>query len=160
MGMPKVTGLGHIGIYVKDPAVMVDFYSNFLGLTVTDRGENDRIVFLSAHPDEEHHELALARSDDQHTNAQQISFTLDSLGDLRAFYKQIKQRGYPIDRTVSHGNAFSCYFRDPEGNRVEVYWHTDKDWPQPYGQPLDLELSEEELLAIRDNMTAPERVGA
>src|SRR5438477_7856239 len=114
--MPKVTGLGHVGIYMKDPAVMIEFYSDFLGLTVTDRGENDRIVFLSARPEEEHHEIALARSDELHTNAQQISFTLDSLGDLREFYQRIKQRGYPIDRTVSNGNAFSCYFRDPEGN--------------------------------------------
>src|SRR6266567_4010165 len=129
--MPKVTGLGHVGIYVKDPALMIEFYSDFLGMKVTDRGENDRIVFLSARHEAEHHEFALARSDELHSQCQQISFTLDSLSDLLTFYKQIQERGYPIDRTVSHGNAFSCYFRDPENNRVEVYWHTGKDWPQP-----------------------------
>lgn len=155
--MPKVTGLGHVGLYVRDPAVMIDFYSNFLGLTVTDRGENDRIVFLSARPEEEHHELALARSEDHHTDPQQISFTVGSLTDLRSFYSQIKERGYPIDRVVSHGNAFGCYFRDPEGNRVEVYWHTDKDWPQPYGEPIDLDRSEEELLDLLDKMPAASR---
>ena len=158
--MPKVTGLGHVGLYVRDPEAMIAFYSDFLGMKVTDRAEDGRIVFLSARPEEEHHELALARSEELHTDPQQVSFTLDSLADLRVFYKQIKERGYPIDRTVSHGNAFSCYFRDPEGNRVEVYWHTGKDWPQPYGQPLDLALSEEELLAIRDNMGSPQSVGA
>jgi catechol-2,3-dioxygenase len=150
--MPKVTGLGHVGLYVKDPSVMVDFYSDFLGMTVTDRGENDRIVFLSARPEEEHHELALARSEDHHTDAQQISFTVGSLSDLRAFHAKIRERGYPIDRVVSHGNAFGCYFRDPEGNRVEVYWHTGKDWPQPYGVPIDLELSETELRHLLDEM--------
>jgi len=36
---------------------MVDFYANFLGMQVTDRGEGDRIVFLSARPEVEHHEL-------------------------------------------------------------------------------------------------------
>ena len=144
--MPRVTGLGHVGLYVEDMPKMVDFYSNFLGLTVTDIGW-PRIVFMSARPDEEHHELALAQaSNGEKTNAQQISFTVGSLADLKAFYAKIKEHGLEIDRTVSHGNAFGCYFRDPEGNRVEVYWHTGVDFPQPYGDPIDLEAPDEELL--------------
>ena len=150
--MPKVTGLGHVGLYVKDPDVMIDFYSNFLGLTVTDRGENDRIVFLSTRPGEEHHELALAKDETRHSDVQQLSFTVGSLADLRSFYAQIEERGFPIDRVISHGNAFGCYFRDPENNQIEVYWHTGKEWPQPYGDPIDLSQSEEELLAILDRM--------
>ena len=146
--MPRVTGLGHVGIYVKDPEVMIDFYSNFLGMTVTDRGPDDRIVFLSANPESEHHELALAKDPARHSDAQQLSFTVASLADLRSFFAEIEARGYPIDRVISHGNAFGCYFRDPENNQVEVYWHTGKDWPQPYGDPIDLSKSEEELLDI------------
>jgi catechol-2,3-dioxygenase len=153
--MPKVTGLGHVGLYVKDPALMADFYARFLGLTITDRADDDRIVFLSARPEVEHHELALARSADQKSDPQQISFTVGSLADLRAFYAQIRERGYLLDRVVSHGNAFGCYFRDPEGNRIEIYWHTGKEWPQLYGEPIDLDQSEEELLALLDKMPAP-----
>jgi len=146
--MPKVTGLGHVGIYMKDPAVMVDFYSTFLGLTVTDRADDDRIVFFSARPEVEHHEFALAKDETRHSDPQQVSFTVASLADLRTFYAAIKAHGYPIDRVVNHGNAFGCYFRDPEGNRIEVYWHTGKEWPQPYGEPIDLSRSESELRAI------------
>jgi catechol-2,3-dioxygenase len=144
--MPKVTGLGHVGVYVEDMEKMVDFYSNFLGLTVTDVGW-PRIVFMSARPDEEHHEIALAQATSgQKTNAQQISFTVSSLKDLKEFHARIKERGLKIERVVSHGNAFGCYFRDPEENIVEVYWHTGIDYPQPHGDPIDLEASEEELL--------------
>lgn len=144
--MPSVTGLGHVGIYVQDMPKMVDFYSNFLGLKVTDVGL-PRIVFMSARPDEEHHEIALAQATEgQKTNAQQISFTVGSLADLKEFYRKIKERGLEVDRTVSHGNAFGCYFRDPEDNRVEVYWHTGVDFPQPYGDPIDLDASDEDLL--------------
>ena len=100
--MPKVTGLGHVGLYVRDPAAMVSFYEEFLGMTVTGRGEEDRIVFLSARPDEEHHELALARSDDRHTDPQQVSFTVGSLADLRNFHAQIKERGYPVGAGGAH----------------------------------------------------------
>src|SRR5580693_7727212 len=110
--MPIVTGLGHVGLFVEDPEVMVEFYSNFLGMTVSDR-DGDRIVFLSARPDQEHHELVLSKDPAQHSELQQLSFTVGSLADLREFHAQIKERGYPIDRVVSHGNAFGCYFRDP-----------------------------------------------
>ncbi|HLZ69671.1 MAG TPA: VOC family protein [Dehalococcoidia bacterium] len=145
--MPNVTGLGHVGLFVQDPAVMIDFYHNFLGMQVTDRGDGDWIVFLSARPHEEHHELALMRAPERKSEVQQISFTVGSLAELRQFWQQIKARGYPVDRVVNHGIAFGCYFRDPEGNRVEIYWPTGKDYPQPHGDPIDLDQSEAELLS-------------
>lgn len=146
--MPKVTGLGHVGIYVRDPQLMTDFYSGFLGMSVTDRGPDDWIVFLSANPAIEHHEFVLVKSEDRKTDPQQVSFTAASLADLRTFYAEILNRGYPVEMVVNHGNAIGCYFRDPEQNVVEVYWHTGKDWPQPYGDPIDLSKPEAELLDI------------
>jgi catechol 2,3-dioxygenase-like lactoylglutathione lyase family enzyme len=145
--MGKVTGLGHFGIFVQDMPRMIDFYTNVLGLTLTDRGMEDRIVFLSAQPGDEHHEIALANFGDQRTDAGQISFRVDSLADLRVLYKKVKDYGCEFDRIVSHGIAFGCYFRDPEDNRVEIYWPTGIDYPQPCGEPLDIEAPEEELLA-------------
>jgi catechol-2,3-dioxygenase len=150
--MPKVTGLGHVGLYVRELEVMKEFYSDFLGLTVTDRDE--RRVFLSARPGEEHHEVLLAKNDEHHTDPQQLSFPVETLADLREFYAQIVERNYHIDHVNNHGNAFGCYFHDPEGNRVEVYWHTGLDWPQPYGVPVDLFLSEEDLMIILEKMKA------
>jgi catechol 2,3-dioxygenase-like lactoylglutathione lyase family enzyme len=158
--VPSVTGLGHVGLFVQDPAKMVDFYSNFLGMKVTDRADDDRIVFLSARPEQEHHELALLRAPDRKSEVQQVSFTVQSLADLRAFYQQIQERGYPVDRVVNHGIAFGCYFRDPEDNRLEVYWSTGKDYPQPHGDPIDLTQSEDELMALLNAMPPKARAAA
>jgi catechol 2,3-dioxygenase-like lactoylglutathione lyase family enzyme len=144
--MAKVTGLGHFGIFVRDMPKMVDFYTNVLGLTLTDRGAEDRIVFLSGHPETEHHEIALARSPDQKTDAGQVSFHVDSLQDLKVMHKRIADYGCQIDRVVNHGIAFGCYFRDPEDNRIEVYWSTGVDYPQPYADPIDLTASDDVLL--------------
>jgi len=146
--MPRVTGLGHVGIYVEDLAKMAEFYSGFLGMTISDRSEEDGIVFLSARPEDEHHELVLFKDPTRHSDAQQVSFTVGSLADLRAFHAQIKANGYPVDMVVSHGNAIGCYFSDPEGNRIEVYWKTGIAWPQPYLKGIDLDLQEDELLAL------------
>ena len=157
MSKGGVTGLGHVGIYVKDVQKMVEFYTDVLGLTLTDRGPNDRGVFFSGRPHEEHHEFVLAQSDEMKTNAQQISFTTGSLTDLKAIYGRIKASGCTIDRIVNHGIAFGCYFRDPEDNRIEVYWSTGIDYPQPHGDPIDLDEPEEKLLDILNNMPAKER---
>jgi catechol-2,3-dioxygenase len=52
------------------------------------------------------------------------------------------------------------YFRDPEGNRIEVYWPTGKDYPQPHGDPIDLEASDEALIGVLNNMPDKARAGA
>ena len=158
--MAKVSGLGHFGFYVRDMPKMIDFYTNVLGLTLTDRGEDDRIVFLSGHPETEHHEIALAKSSDQRTDAGQISFHVDSLQDLKAMHGKIAAYGCQIDRVVNHGIAFGCYFRDPEDNRVEVYWSTGVDYPQPYADPIELDESDESLLQKVDDLPPREGTGA
>lgn len=152
--MPKVAGLGHVGLYVRDVDTMVDFYSSFLGMTKTDQARDGWITFLSARPDDEHHELALVRSATQSSMVQQVSFYVDSLTTLKAFWDGIKQRGYKVDRVINHGNAIGCYFRDPESNQVEVYWKTGKEYPQPHGDAIDLDLSEEEILQVLATMPA------
>ena len=152
--MAKVSGLGHFGIFVRDMPKMVDFYSGVLGLTVTDRGPDDRIVFLSGHPETEHHEIALAKSPDQKTDAGRCPSTSIRWRTSRSCTRRIADYGCKIDRVVNHGIAFGCYFRDPEDNRVEVYWSTGLDYPQPYADPIDLSASEEALMKLIEDLPA------
>ena len=51
---------------------------------------------------------------------------------------------------MSHGNAWSVYFDDPEGNTIEAY--VDSPWyvPQPFGDPLDLSMPDEEIQRITE----------
>jgi catechol 2,3-dioxygenase-like lactoylglutathione lyase family enzyme len=156
--MAKVTGLGHFGIYASDMAKMVDFYTNVLGMTLTDRG-GDRIVFLSARPQSEHHEFALVGDPSQKTRAGQVSFHVDTLQDLKAMHQRLMEYGIKSFRIVNHGIAFGCYFEDPEGNRIEVYWSTGIDYPQPFAEPIDLSLPDEELLRQLDELPPREGTG-
>ena len=73
---------------------------------------------------------------------------MDSLAELKAFHRVFKQEGVRIQRTVSHGNAFGMYALDPEDNTIEVYYKTGFPVPQPHGEPIDLEASDEELLTV------------
>lgn len=150
--MPKVSGLGHVGIYVNDLMKLRDFYSRVIGLQITDEDlEQRRMVFLSANPDDEHHEFVLMEGRTAPMDSkmvQQISFTVDTLGELKDFYHTFRDEGVNIQRIVSHGNAFGMYADDPEGNTLEVYYKTGFDVPQPHGDHIELEMSDEELLEI------------
>ena len=155
--MAGVTSLGHVGIAVRDLGKMLDFYTRVLGLTITDGDpEHSPGIFLSADPVSEHHEFVMGVAPDRNTNAQQISFTVATIDELRDLYHAIKAEGSKIERVVNHGIAFGCYFRDPENNHVEVYWSTGIDYPQPHGDPIDLDLSNAELLRILDAMPPKE----
>ena len=49
--MPRVTGLGHVGIYVRDLTRMVAFYRDVMGMQVTKQNWRAGVVFLSANPE-------------------------------------------------------------------------------------------------------------
>jgi catechol-2,3-dioxygenase len=146
--MPKVSGLGHVGIWTNDLPRMAEFYRDVLGLQVSDtRDQPVDMVFLSAKPQEEHHETVLMSPSPAAERLQQVSFYVDSLDELRAFYREFQAREVPIDMIVSHGNAVGIYFFDPEGNRCEVYWRTGKVVHPPYFKPIDLSRSDAEIMA-------------
>ncbi len=144
----KVSGLGHIGFYVHDLKLMMDFYANFMGMTLTKVGPLG--AFFSADPESCDHEIALingrASLEDPHW-IQQISMLVDSLDDLRDFKRRILAHGYKLDRIVTHASAIGCYFRDPENNPTEVFWLTGHtSWAQ-VGIPIEIDRSDEAVMA-------------
>jgi len=156
--VPSIAELGHVGVRCFDVDAQVRFYTEVLGLTVTDFDEELGTWFLSSRPRSEHHELLLTGGRDAARDArliQQISFRCERLADVQAFYERFREASVPIDMTVSHGNAVGCYFFDPEGNRCEVYWQTGLDSRQPFVQPVDLGQDAEGLLeSVTDGASA------
>lgn len=143
--------LAHIGIYVHDKPRMIDFYTSVLGLMVTDSGvarSGMDLTFLSANPGN-HHQVVLVsgRPDTSGFNPiNQLSFMVGSLGELRETHRHALEKGATEMRTINHGNAWSCYFKDPEGNVLETYLDTPFHVPQPHGDPLDLTKSDDEIM--------------
>lgn len=149
MAKPSVARLGHVGLHVEDLEREKAFYRDIIGLTVTDEDLEMGMVFMSARPEEEHHELLLCRGRNVGAEArvvQQVSFRCDSLEDVIGFYRRFKEHGVKFDVILSHGNAIGVYVYDPEGNRCETYWNTGLKAKQPYGQVLDLEKPAAELM--------------
>ena len=147
---PRTLNFSHIGIYVRDLEKMAGFYKRIFGFVETDRGivRGHPIVFLSRDP-REHHQIVLAEgrtgsSDDLVLN--QISLRTGLLQDLRDLLAVIEYEGEVSDiRPISHGNAWSIYFRDPEDNRIEVFVDTPWYAEQPMLETLDLSRSDKEI---------------
>jgi catechol-2,3-dioxygenase len=143
---PYVIGVGHVGLSARDPAALATFYHDVLGLQVVGGSAAatsalGATAFLSSHPDEEPHDLALFTNPAlQHT-----AFKVRTLADLRATYQRVLGRGVPIKMAFNHGASLAFYFEDPEGHLIEVYWPTGARWRQPHLEPIDLTLSEEAL---------------
>lgn len=147
-GLPQIS-FSHVGVYVFDIEKMVDFYERMLGLVVTDRGplRGGQIVFLSRDTTD-HHQIAFVTGREaEQTTVNQLAFRLDSLGDLRNMSERAEADPEAGEqRIVCHGNAWSTYFEDPEGNRIEFFVDSPFYVEQPAGTPFDLSQSDEEIL--------------
>jgi catechol 2,3-dioxygenase len=145
--------LTHMGINVYDIKVMETFYTEVLGLMVTDRGVGTTfksdLVFMSVSP-YSHHQVVLASGRDPQSKTStinQLSFMLEDLDQLRAMYRRVRDLGVEGLRPLNHGNAWSIYFFDPEGNNVELYCDTPWYISQPHGDLFDPEAPTEQILA-------------
>ena len=147
--MARVTGLGHVGIYVRDLDRMTAFYRDVLGMQVTKQNMGWGAVFLSADPEVSDHQIALmsGRPDaaDPHL-INQISMPVATLDDLRTIYHRVLDAGLQIHEVVSHVSAIGCYFFDPEGNRTEVFWLTGKTSWAVIAEPVDLDQPDEVIM--------------
>src|SRR5438874_3724565 len=98
--MVRVTGLRHVGIYVRDLERMVAFYRDVMGMQITKQNWRAGAVFLSADPEAVDHEIALMRGrpeGDKPHLINQISMRVSTLDDLRSFRRRLIADGYRIE---------------------------------------------------------------
>lgn len=122
---PTHAGLRHLALNVRRMPEMKRFYVDLLGFTVEWEPDPDN-VYLSSGIDN----LALHQSGDH--PAATGPGALDHLGvivrdadDVDRWAAFLEAHGVAIDATprTHRDGARSCYFRDPDGNRVQVIHH-------------------------------------
>src|SRR5882757_21896 len=88
--------------------------------------ENDNVCFLTY--DEEHHRIGIVQipgvTDETCTGPglEHISFAYGHLAELLANYQRLKALGVEPYWTINHGPTISMYYRDPDGNRIELQY--------------------------------------
>jgi catechol-2,3-dioxygenase len=85
---------------------------------------NPMIAFLTY--DDEHHRIALVHVPDladppaESAGLEHVAYTYASLGDLLETYVRLREAGITPYWCVNHGPTTSLYYRDPDGNQVEL----------------------------------------
>ena len=128
--------LGHVNLYVRNAERSKQWYEDVLGLHVYDYRPG-WAAFMSADT-EKSHEVALMQVGDDAPLQQKgqvglnhLAFMMESLDDLATIYSRMKDKGVKIDRVVDHGLSLGIYFRDPDGNGLEVSYELPRDqWPR------------------------------
>src|SRR4051794_1362176 len=149
--------VSHFEIRARDPAALATFYTEVLGFIVSDRGVLDRgpakgreLIFLSHSPDE-HHQIVLipaepgAESGNAGGGIGHVAFRVDGLDEVRRVYEKVRGLEHANPEPVSHANTWSVYFRDPEGNRIEIFTQTPWHATQPCRFDVDYDLDDQKL---------------
>lgn len=128
--------LGHVNIFVRNVERSRQWYSDVLGLH-TYGHRPGRAAFLAADL-EQSHEIALVQVGDEAPGPQKgqvglnhLAWMVPSLEDLKEAYQRLKDKGVPIERVTDHGISIGVYFRDPDGNGLEVSYELPRsEWPR------------------------------
>jgi catechol 2,3-dioxygenase len=60
-----------------------------------------------------------------------MGWRMQSLEDLQEIYQRLKDHQVPIDHVSDHGISVGIYFRDPDGNGIEVFYELPRsEWPR------------------------------
>ena len=130
---PRVLGVAHMAVYVKDLAKTRQFYEDFLGFgepftLTTKEGGGTRIVFVKVN-DLQYFEI-FNEKDRGEGQLNHISFYVDSADRM---YSYLKAHGVEIQAdkgAVSKGQTANKNFniKDPDGHIVEIVEYQPDSW--------------------------------
>nr|BBH95777.1 catechol 2,3-dioxygenase [Thermogemmatispora argillosa] len=118
-----VAHLGHVELLTPRPAESLWFFTEVLGMTVTDR--QGQSVYLRAYGDYEHCTLKLTEA--PHAGLGHVGWRTVSPQALERRAQALSSQGYGqgwIDGDIGHGRAFR--FTDPDGHVMELYYEAKK----------------------------------
>ncbi|TAJ76361.1 VOC family protein [bacterium] len=131
--MIRFTKIGHIGLYCRDIKKMTDFYTNVLGMKVSDVNERG-MVFLRHGND--HHSFALVPMSEEEKKKpagpqalQHIAFEVWDMEELKKIKKYLQGKGVKGGPKIKHegpGGNYVYDFQDPEGNQLQFFCGMDQ----------------------------------
>jgi catechol-2,3-dioxygenase len=124
--------LHHVTLRTSHLDEMLDWYGKVIGARVLFR--NEAAAWTSN--DEANHRVAFLAvpglSDDPdkigHNGLHHSAFEYSSFEDLMSSYARLRDEGLEPAFCLDHGMTISIYYRDPEGNFVELQSDCFSDW--------------------------------
>jgi catechol-2,3-dioxygenase len=124
--------LHHVTIKTSRLDEMIKWYEFVVGAKVQFRDQgaawmtndvaNHRVAFLSVPG------LSNDPQKTQHNGMHHLAFEYDNFEDLMSSYDRMRKGGVEPAFCLDHGLTMSLYYRDPEGNFVELQSDNFSDW--------------------------------
>ena len=133
--------IGHVVLNVSDLDVAVRFYTEVLGLLVSDRYPDTMVpggmVFLRCNTD--HHGVALVGGAPtlERSSLNHFAFEVGTPDEVFRARAWLRQHGVPIvfEGRRRAGCQIAVEFQDPDGNNLEIYWGLDQVGTSGYVRP-------------------------
>ena len=162
----------HVAFKTTNYEAMIDFYSRLFGCEPLYKSEE--LTFLAF--DEEHHRVAIANTSVVFENLgfipktimriknwmnktlpsivglDHISYKLNPIEKWFDFYHKAKEKGLKPYWTINHGWITGMYYKDPDGNLVEIFfehWRNKEEFKknispdfseEPIGTNMDIDV--------------------
>src|SRR5262249_30958680 len=116
------TLFAHFVLRTPNRQALIDWYCAVLNAQLV--FEDKYIAFITY--DDEHHRVAFVNAPEmkvapnESQTLSHVAYTFRDLGELLSTYRRLKARGIVPGRTINHGPSVSMYYRDPDGNGVEL----------------------------------------
>jgi catechol 2,3-dioxygenase-like lactoylglutathione lyase family enzyme len=129
----NIVKLGHVVFNCSDVERSVRFYTEVLGLEISDVYPDDMVpggmVFMRFN--EDHHGVALVGSmtgPSPNVELNHLAFEVASLDEVILARNHLQKHGVKIDFEGRRraGVQIAVEFRDPDGHRLEIYWGLDR----------------------------------
>lgn len=134
--LPPDTRVGHIHLKVSDLDRAIAFYGDVLGFDLMQR-YGDQAAFLGAGGYHHHiglntwHSKGAGPAPEQAAGMYHVAFLFPDRASLGAALQRVLDHGTPLDGAADHGVSEAVYFRDPDGNGIELYRDRPRtDWPR------------------------------
>jgi catechol 2,3-dioxygenase-like lactoylglutathione lyase family enzyme len=153
-----VRKLGHVVLNVTDLEASVRFYTDVLGLSVSDRYPDSMVpggmVFMRCNTD--HHGVALVGGAGklERSSLNHFAFEVGTPDEVFRARAWLRKHGVPIvfEGRRRAGCQLAVEFRDPDGNNLEVYWGIDQVGTSGYVRPPS---EWRQALTLEDAVTNP-----
>jgi catechol 2,3-dioxygenase-like lactoylglutathione lyase family enzyme len=130
--------LGHVLLFTPDVLRVTRFYTELLGMRLSDTVAGDMLAFIRCAGDSDHHVLALAHSD--RPGFHHVSFEVGSIDEIVRGAERLVEAGYRtawgLGRHVI-GSNFFYYVRDPWNGLTEYFLDIDVVPGDAVWQPRD-----------------------
>ena len=130
--MFQLRKLGHVVLNVTDLEASVRFYTEVLGLSISDRYPDSMVpggmVFMCVSTD--HHGVALVggASKLERSTLNHFAFEVGSPDEVFRARAWLRKHDVPIvfEGRRRAGCQLAIEFREPDGNNLEIYWGIDQ----------------------------------